>query len=236
MPRSSDAISLVIFALLAVFVIWKLRSVLGTRPGNEPPPGPFAPPRPDAESARGRDARQLFQVRGLAARAPVQVQAPDRWKAFAEPGSSAWSGLDAIAASDPTFDAAGFARGASKAYDLVITAFAAGDRDTLRNLLAPEVYESFDREIAAAQARGETRSSTIVSLETRGFEDARASEGNAQIEVRFASRLISATRDSAGTVIDGDPEKITDHLDVWTFARPLASSDPNWKLAATRAG
>jgi predicted lipid-binding transport protein (Tim44 family) len=235
MMGSSDEVSLVVFALLAVFVIWKLRSVLGSRPGAEPPREPLVGSGRDAPTpARGPgEMGKVLRLPGVAPEGPPR--ALERWKGYAEPGTALWTGLDAIAAGDPNFDPAIFSSGAAKAYELVIVAFAAGDRETLKNLLSPDVYQSFEQEMVASQTRGETRQVTIVSADAEGFEDARVTNGSAQITVRFASKLISTTRDKDGAVVQGDAERVEGHLDDWTFARALQSQDPNWKLIATHS-
>jgi predicted lipid-binding transport protein (Tim44 family) len=119
---------------------------------------------------------------------------------------------------------------------MIVTAYASGDRRSLKNLLSPEVYEGFEAAIAEREGRGEAVDTRFVSIDTAEIIGAEQRGGVAQITVRFVSQLISATRDRAGTVIDGSPEKVTEVTDVWTFARDVASRDPNWKLVATEAG
>ena len=140
----------IIFALLAAFVVWKLRSVLGTRSGTEKPPfNPFARRAPGSLGPRpGDPARdpvdRVIPLPGAAE--PTPVPAPDksnRWKPYAEPDSPAWAGLDAIVAADPSFAIKPFAEGAKAAYEMIVTAFAAGNREVLRNLLAPERVREF---------------------------------------------------------------------------------------------
>ena len=230
----------IIFLALAVFIFLRLRSVLGQRTGRERPPyDPYAardavrspatdkvvtlPPRP-AEPAPSR---------------PVEVAPPaaDRWKGVAETGSSVASGLDAIVAADPTFDAKHFITGARTAYEMIVTAFAGGDRKQLRTLLSREVFDGFDAAITERERRSETVETRFVSIDASTITAAELrNRSTAQITVRFVSKLVSATRDRAGTVIDGNAEKVTDVTDVWTFARDIASRDPNWKVIATEAG
>ena len=241
MNGTSDGISLIIFALLAGFVIWKLRSVLGTRVGNERPPyDPFAPPGPSADSKTSvaGDENRVVRLPGAAPDGPGGGQArvsEDRWSNFAKRGSETWAGLDAIAAIDPSFDPENFLRGAAVAYDMIILAFARADREALGNLLSPEVYESFDKAIRELEAKGEKKETTIVSTEPGVLEEAHLKDDVAQLSVRFVATLITVTRDRDGAVVDGSPEKGVGHVDIWTFARSMHSNDPNWKLVATQS-
>jgi predicted lipid-binding transport protein (Tim44 family) len=117
-----------------------------------------------------------------------------------------------------------------------VSAFAEGDRRTLKNLLSREVFEGFDAAITEREAKGEKAETRFVSLDTADIVGAEVRGKTAHITVRFISKLISVTRDRSGAVIDGNPEKVTDVTDVWTFARDVSSRDPNWKLVATEAG
>ncbi len=163
--------------------------------------------------------------------------AAERWKDIAESGSAVAAGLDAIVGADPDFDAKHFITGARTAYEMIVTAFAGGDRKQLRNLLSREVFDGFDAAITERERRSETVETRFVSIDASTITAAELrNRSTAQITVRFVSKLVSATRDRAGTVIDGNAEKVTDVTDVWTFARDIASRDPNWKVIATEAG
>ena len=146
------------------------------------------------------------------------------------------AGLDAIARDDRTFDAKEFIIGAGKAYEMIVVAFAAGDRRTLKNLLSREVYDGFEAAIRDRESKGEKAETRFVSIDRADIIGAELRARTAQVTVRFVSQLISVTRDRNGNVIDGSPEKVTDVTDVWTFARDVTSRDPNWKLVATEAG
>jgi predicted lipid-binding transport protein (Tim44 family) len=137
---------------------------------------------------------------------------------------------------DPTFEPKTFLDGAKLAYEMIVMAFADADRKTLKNLLSREVYDGFEAAIAEREKRGDTVESRFVSLDNATITAAEPRGRSAQLTVRFQSKLVSATRDKAGTVIDGSADKVTDVTDVWTFARDLSSRDPNWKLVATEAG
>jgi predicted lipid-binding transport protein (Tim44 family) len=224
----------IIFALLAIFVLFKLRSVLGTRTGNERRPLEPTDSAPKVE--RGAEAsglgKNVVRLPG-AARDPDPAPASrgDVWAPIAQ--SKAWPGLDAIAAADASFEGKSFLEGAKTAYEMIVTSFAAGNRDVLRNLLAKDVFDSFAGAIAAREAQGETVDTTFVSLEQAKIDEAALRGGSAQVSVRFLSKLITATKDRSGNVIAGNADKVIDVVDIWTFARETGSRDPNWKLVAT---
>jgi predicted lipid-binding transport protein (Tim44 family) len=226
----------IIFLALAVFIFLRLRSVLGQRTGRERPPyDPYSSAR-DAmrPSADGK-------VVALPGRAPdtqkssEPVEPADRWKGIAENGSALAAGLDGIVREDKSFDPKHFVTGARAAYDMIVTAFAAGDRRQLKSLLGREVYDGFETAIKEREQRGETVDSRFVSIDSADLIGAEVRGKTAQVTVRFHSQLVSVTRDKQGAVIDGNPDKVTDVTDVWTFARDIASRDPNWKLVATEA-
>jgi predicted lipid-binding transport protein (Tim44 family) len=232
--------STIVFAIIAIFVVWKLRSVLGTRNGAERPPidpgvGPnLGPNGANAPKPMGQVVHLPTAPRdGVAPTGAASSDPLTRWKGFAEPDSKVATGLDAIAAADPGFSPDGFLAGARSAYEMIVVAFAKGDRATLGNLLAPEVLDNFSRAIEARLARGETMETTLVSIDSAAFEDARLNGGTAQVTVRFAAKLISHTRDKAGLVTEGSADAVVDHLDVWTFSRDTRSRNPNWQLRAT---
>jgi predicted lipid-binding transport protein (Tim44 family) len=241
--RDSFDLTTVIFAILAVFVVWKLRSVLGQRTGAERPPGEamrrdrMAGASRTAEPANedGKVVRMPGAIRAEAPRAARESD-PDRWKPYAEAGSAVAAGLDAIAARDPSFDLRAFVEGAKAAYEMIVTAFAGGDRKGLKPLLANEVFESFSAAIAQRESAGQKVETTFVSIDKASVEEAELRGTTAQVTMRMHSKLITATKDKAGEVVEGNPDKVVDTVDVWTFARDVSSRDPNWKLIATEAG
>jgi predicted lipid-binding transport protein (Tim44 family) len=226
----------IIFLALAVFIFLRLRSVLGQRTGRERPPyDPYS--TRDARAPANEKIVTLPSRNAEAAPKTFEAAEPsDRWKGIAEEGSSTAKGLDAIARADASFDAKHFVAGARAAYEMIVGAFAAGDRRTLKNLLSREVYDGFEAAIREREAKGQTVESRFVSLEGADITGAELRGQTAQVTVRFVSQLISATRDRAGAVIEGSSDKVTDVTDVWTFARDVSSRDPNWKLVATEAG
>jgi predicted lipid-binding transport protein (Tim44 family) len=227
----------IIFLALAVFIFLRLRSVLGQRTGRERPPyDPYS-----AREVRGaaKDNVVALPGRGNAEgpQKPAEASDPaERWKGIAEPGSAIAAGFDAISREDPSFDPKHFITGARAAYEMIVLAFAEGDRRSLKNLLSREVYDGFEAAIREREAKSESVETRFVAIEKSDVTGAELRGRTAQVTVRFVSQLVSVTRDKSGNVIDGSPEKVTDVTDVWTFARDLSSRDPNWKLVATEAG
>jgi predicted lipid-binding transport protein (Tim44 family) len=238
MPDVFD-IYTIIFLALAVFIFLRLRSVLGQRTGRERPPyDPFSA-RDAVRSTATEKVVTLPPRTAETAPRPAEIAQPpgERWKDIAETGSAVATGLDAIVAADTNFDAKHFITGARAAYEMIVTAFAGGDRRQLRSLLSREVFDGFDAAITERERRSETAETRFVSIDGSTITAAELrSRTTAQITVKFVSKLVSATRDRAGTVIDGNAEKVTDVTDVWTFARDVSSRDPNWKVVATEAG
>ncbi|WP_457091297.1 Tim44/TimA family putative adaptor protein [Microvirga sp. P5_D2] len=238
--QDSFDITTLIFIVLAIFVIWRLRSVLGQKTGSEQPP--FDPlSRRDAPVRPGNQTPEpdhnVVRLPGAnGARPAAEVQTAERWKGIAEPGTPMAAALDEIARSEPNFDAAEFLEGAKSAYEMIVSAFAVGDRKTLKDLLSKEVYEGFERAITEREQRGERVETTFVSIDKAEMAGAEIHGKVGQIAVRFLSQLITVTRDTSGNVVDGSPDSVAEVTDVWTFARTLGSRDPNWQLVATEAG
>src|ERR1700731_1354396 len=113
---------------------------------------------------------------------------------------------------------------------MIVLAFANGDRRALKDLLSSEVYESFDNAIRDREKNEQKTETRFVSIDKAELVGAEAGDRAAQLPVRVVSQMVSATRDKAGTIVDGNPDKVTDIPDVWTFARDPTSRDPNWKL------
>jgi predicted lipid-binding transport protein (Tim44 family) len=227
----------IIFLALAVFIFLRLRSVLGQRTGRERRPYDSYSPRDAVRTSTNDNVVTLPGRTAEPAPTPSEaVPAADRWKGIAETGSPVAAGLDAIAAQDREFDVKHFLAGARAAYEMIVTAFAEGDRRTLKNMLAREVYDGFDTAIRDREARGDTAETRFVTIDHADITGAELRARVAQVTVRFVSQLISVTRNRSGTVIEGSPDKVTEVTDIWTFARDTSSRDPNWKLVATEAG
>lgn len=223
---------------IAVFIFLRLRSVLGKRTGHQRPP--FDPEelknKRSANDLPGNDNIVTLPKRGgrgaSAAAEAVDGAAID---AIAKPGSKLNEQLKKLTATDPTFEPEEFLSGARLAYEMIVTAFADGDRKTLKNLLSREVYEGFSGAITDRESRGEEIRSTFVGIDAAAIKAAEVIGNDERITVRFVSQIISATFDSAGEIVDGDQEQIAEVIDIWTFARDVRSKDPNWKLVATES-
>lgn len=232
--QNSFDMSTIIFALLAAFVVWKLRSVLGARTGTEKPPrNPFAGDAPATRPPEA-DGRPLPPPGPPAPQAaPPASAAAEAFSAYAEPGSRTAAGLAAIAAADPSFDVKGFLGGAKVAYEMIVTAFADGDRQMLRNLLDKSVYDSFAAALSEREKLGRKVETSFVALDDGKIEDAELNGRLAEIAVRFTAQIVTATRDGAGAVVEGNADQVVEITDTWRFAREAGSNDPNWRLVST---
>jgi len=228
----------IIFLALAVFIFLRLRNVLGQRTGSERPPYD----RAARNAVQGAQDSNVVPIPGTVIDqtplAPTADVAPptDRWKGIAEPGTPLAQGLDAVAAQDSSFDPRHFLSGARSAYEMIVLAFANGDRRSLKDLLSSEVFESFDAAIKDRERQERKTETRFVSIDKAEIVGAEARDRAAQLTVRFVSQMISVTRDKSGAIVDGNPDKVADITDVWTFARDTASRDPNWKLIGTGNG
>ncbi|MEP3437582.1 MAG: Tim44/TimA family putative adaptor protein [Hoeflea sp.] len=222
------------FFVAAVIIFIQLRSVLGKRTGNERPPHDQSVRREQSPAAEGMDDPKVVTLprRGRETPGPDEFAAVD---AYAEPGSELNKGLRDVVTADPSFEPKEFVGGATTAYEMIVSAFAEGDRKTLKGLLSREVFEGFVAAIDEREKRGETVRSNFVGIEKSNIIQAEMKGAEANITLRIVSQLISATLDKDGEVIEGDLVEVTDVNDVWTFARDTRSRDPNWRLIATEA-
>jgi predicted lipid-binding transport protein (Tim44 family) len=157
------------------------------------------------------------------------------WEGVAEEGSELARTLERMREIDPNFDARHFMEGAKVAYEMIVTAFAEGDEKTLKPLLAPDIFEQFAAAIDTRKSGGLTQELEFVGLDEATLKDARLDGTTARMTVKFVSKVITATRDANGEVVEGNPEKLTTVREIWTFERDLTSRDPNWRLVATEA-
>lgn len=228
---SNDFITL-FFLVAAVLIFIQLRSVLGRRTGNEKPPfDPYAA-REEAKAPAQDDGKVVTVPRRDGSGAENRFAAID---AYAPAGSPLNEQLRVVAALDQDFDPKEFLNGARAAYEMIVTAFAEGDRKTLKTLLSKDVLDGFNVAISERENKGETMKSTFVGIDKANIVGASVSDREIQVTVRILSQLISATFSRDGSVVDGDPETVADVNDLWTFARDSRSSDPNWKLIATES-
>jgi predicted lipid-binding transport protein (Tim44 family) len=234
-------ITTIIVLAVAVLIFLKLRSVLGQRTGRERPPyDPYSVRRSAGDKVVALPGRAVDTPAPTESVRPVEATesgaSADQWKGIAQPGTALATALDAIVADDRSFDPKHFIAGARAAYEMIVTAYAEGDRRTLKNLLSKDVADGFEAVIRERETRGETAESRFVSIDATDITAAELRGRTAQVTVRFRSHLVTVTRDRSGNVVDGNPDVVTDVTDVWTFARDLSSRDPNWKLVATEAG
>lgn len=242
-----DLITLISLIVAAV-AIFKLRSVLGSRTDEDDN-------RIERLKAREREAQKAQgptasgEVITLPRRprddaAPVNLPEPAsdvdvRIKAYATSDPGVTAGLLEVAKYDSSLDPEVFLRGAGAAYEMIVSAFASGDRKTLKDLLSREVYDGFVAAIAEREQRGERIEQQFVGIKKADIVEAEMKGGTASMTVRFVSELITATLDKSGAVLSGDPTKITDVTDIWTFSRDVSNAraltNPNWRLVATQA-
>jgi predicted lipid-binding transport protein (Tim44 family) len=224
-------IDILIFAMIAAFLVYRLRGVLGRRNGEERQrPNPYSP----RTGQEGGDNVVTLPDRGVdrgaeRGRAPVDVvpPAPD------EPYSLA-AGVAHIQTADPTFEEKSFVQGGRAAFEMIVTAFAHGDTPTLRPLLSDDVYDNFAAAIRSRQAAGESLETQVVGIREADVIEARMEGRTAFVTVKFVSDQINVTRDKTGAVIEGDPDQPLEVVDIWTFARNTRSRNPNWTLIETR--
>ncbi len=212
-------IDLVLFGMIAAFLVLRLRSILGRRDGFEPSQGPARP--------AGRPAGPIIEGKAEAPTSPGRP-VPDQ-------ASAVGQALASIVRVDPAFDPERFLAGAEAAFRMIVTEFAAGNRDALRSLLTQQTFTVFEGVIAAREAAGETQTSEIRGVHEAVIEEAVLNGTMAEITVRFVSDQISQTLDREGKVVAG-ADAVTELRDVWSFLRDLSvRNDPTWRLAQARS-
>ena len=223
-------IDIIILAMVAGFIVLRLRSVLGRRTGHEP----GRDSRPEEGFARGapNSPDNVVTLPGPAQRRGREGVL-DIEPAYQ--GTPMEAGLVQIKMADPSFNVARFLEGAAKAFEMIVAAYARNDTDTLKPLLSADVYARFAAAIQEREERGETMETELVVLKPPKAEAITVDEMRASIDVRFQSEQVNVIKNRSGEVIDGDREHVDSVTDIWTFARDLSSRDPNWVLVATRS-
>jgi len=213
---------IIIFAMLAGYLVFQLRRVLGRRTGHEQDrrSNPFTR-QPD-------DNADNDNVIALPDRQP---DGPD---AGEDDAAAEMNGLTRLKAEDPSFDDREFLQGAKGAFEWIVGAFARGDRDELRNLLGPSLYESFEAAIDEREQAGESLETTVASMKSASIDDVTIDGALVSITVEFLTDQVKVIRNASGDVIDGDPDRIETVTDIWVFTRDMRSRDPNWQLIETR--
>lgn len=216
---NSPILQLLVLAGIAIFLILRLKSVLGTRDGFEAPPAP----RSDESSSKRRD----FEVIEGGPDHDIIDHVPE--------GSEAAQALAKMKAIEPSFSVAQFLQGARGAYEMILIGFERGDMAGIKPFLSDDVYEAFAGVVEAREKQGYKVEADFVGVRELGLSDADFDESTkaAEITVRFVGELTSVVRDSAGDIVEGDPGKVKRQKDSWTFERVMGSDDPNWRLVAT---
>lgn len=222
-------LDILILAMLAAFIIFRLRSVLGRRTGHERPSSDaFSRSLETDKKPADKKSRDRDNVVNLPERDEAAKDKPAK-----EPTTPLEKGVAAIQAADPSFDEAGFLEGAKAAFEMIVTSFAMGDLGKVKAFLAKDVYENFADAVEERLKAKETLETTVVGFKSATLMDAQVADRTALVTVKFVSEQINASRDRNGTVIDGDPETPIDVTDIWTFGRDTRSRDPNWALVET---
>jgi predicted lipid-binding transport protein (Tim44 family) len=221
-------IDIILLAMVAGFIVLRLRNVLGRRTGHEP--GRDEPaPTPGAPAARGAD-NVVALPSGLGRRRAVGTDIEPAYV-----GTHLEPGMVMLKAADPSFSAEDFLRGAAQAFEMIIAAYAKNDTDALRPLLSPDVYTQFASTIQGREERGETLHTELVVLKPARIDAVEMRGSIANISVVFQSEQSNVVKNASGQVVEGSPDHVESITDIWTFARDTRSHDPNWTLVATRS-
>lgn len=225
---------LIVYALVAAGLIFWLRSILGTRHGDEKSrPNPYVSSA-DAPSDLPLDTGHLPEERPPSPAEKIQELLENPIRGMSIDNKTAELGLMEIIASDRNFDINFFLEGAQEAFAIIVEAFGEGDRDTLKGLLSPSVYEAFDGAITQREKDEHTMQTEIHAIQKAEIIEARMDKKLALITVRFTADETTVTRDADDAVIAGHPDKVTKMRDVWVFGRDVKSRDPRWLVHETR--
>ncbi len=235
MGNGFQFIDIILFAMIAAFLVLRLRNVLGRRDGHEGGyQNPFKPDAPPDEAPSENDNDNIVQ---LSDRTGDDLFADEQEEIVATAGGDATlaTGITDICAADPAFNSEDFLVGARVAFEMVLGAYARGDRETLGNLLSPEVLSNFLRAIDGREDAGQVMEDTLVGIHQADLVEAYMESSMATVTVKFVSEQVNVVRDAEGQIASGNPNEVAGVTDFWTFARDVYSSDPNWGLVATRS-
>ncbi len=213
---------IILFAMIAAFLVLRLRSVLGRRTGNERRRDLFV-----RRAAPAADKVATLTEPGKGA-SPAIVAAP--------PAGAVADGFERIRRADPSFDPSQFIEGLRAAFEMIVLGFAKGDKASLRTLLSDEVFQPFAAAIDERVGAKETLETRITRLDSIDIVEADLIGQMAQVTAKIISHQVNVTRAMDGSIVDGDPENPIEKTDDWTFARDTRSNDPNWALIATGSG
>ena len=224
MGSSFQFIDIILFAMIAVFLILRLRNVLGRRDGHEGGHrSPFGSNVSANEIADGQD-KNIIQL-------PDEVDSPTP----ADGDAALVAGIAEIQRHDNTFNAEDFLVGARVAFEMVLDGYSNHDRTILENLVSPDVLENFLRAIDEREDAGHVMEDTLVGIDKSDIVEAYIESEMAKVTVKFVSEQINVVRDSEGQIASGNPNEVINVVDLWTFARDIRSTDPNWALVATHS-
>lgn len=232
MENGVTLLNLILLAV-AVGVLFKLYSVLGKRTGQEREPyDPYS--RPNGSS--GDDKVVTLPRRDRTPGESGGEKEPDHarsWRGIAPEGSDLAHDLTELSLADRSFDPDAFLEGARTAYEMIVTAFASGDRETLKPLLSEDVLGNFDEAIKAREEKGLTVDQNLIGIDKAEIRKVAMDGSVARITIRFESQMTSCTKNADGVVVEGDPVTERKVTDIWTFERDVKSRDPNWRLVST---
>lgn len=224
MTGGFEYFDVILFAMIAAFLVYRLGSVLGKRTGQE------RQGREPFSGAGGSDGPADDAGNDNVVAIPTRDEPAEE-----EPDTPLGAVITQIKLADPSFTRQGFIEGARSAFEMIITAFALGDMKTLRSLLSKDVYDNFSEAIRVRERASQTKETTLVGIDSTDILEASLEDGTASVTVKYVSDQVNATRSEDGEVVEGDPNGIEKVTDIWTFARNTKTSDPNWSLVATRS-
>lgn len=215
---NSPILQLLVLAGIAIFLILRLRNVLGTRDGFEPPremSAPVARRTPDFEVIEGGPDPDITD--------------------HVDEDSNAAAALAQMKSAEPSFGVNNFLGGAKGAYEMILMGFENGDMDQIKPFISEEIYDAFLNVVASREDQGLTVDAQFIGVRETNLVDATFDEASrmAEVTVRFVGELVYAVRNAEGDIVEGDEKQSKKQKDVWTFARSMGTDDPNWQLVAT---
>ncbi|WP_439636047.1 Tim44/TimA family putative adaptor protein [Oceanicaulis sp.] len=216
-----DILQILFFAGLAVFLGVRLYMVLGKPSGRT------------AEDVE-REQRERAEAAG-AMPSPPSMRPPQEDTPFAASFSGpAGEGLTLIAQQDPSFDPKEFTKGAKAAYEMIVTAYAKGDREALQPLLSDRVMKAYDQAIKAREDQNLTMTTEIDRIKSAEISEASLNDNRAKVKIAFSAELASETRNAQGDVVEGDLTTLKTVDEIWSFERDVTNDNPNWRLSGVK--
>ena len=232
MDNGIQFFDIILFAMIAVFLVLRLRSVLGRRDGHE---GEFSNFFRQSSQEKKQETDEYNEDDNVIAIETETVNVKAEPKAKLETKTNLQTKLEEIVAADNDFDIDEFISGARIAFEYILNAYATGDANELKPLLSDEVFNNFNISIREREMAGQTMEETLIGISKAELIEAEMEGTVVQLTVKFISDQIHALKDSNGNVVEGDPDKIVSITDFWTFTRDTRSKDPNWLLSATHS-